>query len=157
MGRIAKTNTLEVNGDASKTTAGSWLSNSDARIKEEVETIDSALALTKIMALRPVSYRYIEEYEERYPEVRRRHKWVNFIAQEMAEVFPEAVMRTREDIRTRGGDPIAEDVLQVDVHDVNIHMVAALQEQQRQIEDLRATVDLLVKEKERAGRGGEGR
>ena len=39
MGRIAKTNTLEVNGDASKTTAGSWLSNSDARIKEEVPNI----------------------------------------------------------------------------------------------------------------------
>ncbi|QDZ18185.1 hypothetical protein A3770_01p07030 [Chloropicon primus] len=140
LGRIAKTNTLEVNGEASKTTAGSWLSNSDARIKERVETIVPEEALGKILALRPVSYAYIEAYAERYPEVRRRDKWVNFIAQEYAEVFPEAVMRTGEGISSKEGDVIADEILQVDVHDVNIHLVAALQAQQQQIEGLRERV-----------------
>ena len=144
MGRIPTTNTLEVNGDASKTTAGSWLSNSDERVKREVETIDPAVALSKVLALRPVSFKYIEEYSEKYPEVNRRDKWVNFIAQEYAQVFPEAVTETQEDIRDLGGRVIADKILQVDVHDVNIHLVAALQAQQSQISELQEKVDKLL-------------
>ena len=144
LGRIAKTNTLEVNGEASKTTAGSWLSNSDARIKENVETIDPEVALSKVLSLRPVSYSYTEGYREKYPEVGRRRRWVNFIAQEYAEVFPEAVTRTEERLWGDEGVEAAEGILQVDVHDVNIHLVAALQAQQRQIAALRSELDGLL-------------
>ena len=143
LGRVAKTNTLEVNGEASKTTAGSWLSNSDRRIKKDVETIDPEAALSKIMALRPVSYGYVAEYADKYPETKRRHKWVNFIAQEYAQVFPDAVLRTGEDLTSQDGRVIAEDILQVDVHDVNIHLVAALQAQQKQIQDLSLKIENL--------------
>ncbi len=163
IGRVPKTNALELNGDASKTTAGSWLSNSDARIKEAVETIPTGEALSKILALRPVSYRYVDAYARQHPEVARRERWVNFIAQEYAQVFPDAVWATQDRLTTggrsaegnvegnvEGGEEekvLAEDILQVDVHDVGIHVVAALQEQQKQIEALQAKVDQLLQDK----------
>ena len=146
LGRVAKTNTLEVNGEASKTTAGSWLSNSDRRVKYDIETIDPSFALSKILTLRPVSYKYIEEYSQKYPEVNRREKWVNFVAQEYAQVFPDAVHESNESIGGKDGHVIADRVLQVDVHDVNIHLVTAFQAQQKLIEDLQTRIDMLQRQ-----------
>jgi hypothetical protein len=88
VGRTPTTNPLEVEGDASKTVAGSWLANSDARIKTDVRTIEGALET--LAKLRPVAFRYTAEHRAKHPSIEDRdHN--NFIAQEYREVFPSPV------------------------------------------------------------------
>ena len=143
VGRLPSTNVFEVDGEASKATAGSWLVNSDARIKRDVERIATREALDKVMALRPVSYAYVDAYRHKHPSVDRRERWVSFIAQEYAAIFPDAVVETKDVLEDAHGNVLASNILQVDVHDATIHLVAALQEQQKQIEALRLRVDAL--------------
>ena len=120
--RVPSVNALEVDGAASKTAAGSWLANSDRRIKTQVRTITNALET--ISRIRPVAFRYTDEY-------RKAHKcledtvYYNVIAQEFAEVFPDAV--------TESGDKLSggEKILQVDTYPATIHALAAIQELHR--------------------------
>lgn len=113
IGRTPATYQLEVEGEASKTAGGSWQINSDARIKTDVRTIESALeTLTK---LRPVKFRYTAEHRAKHPSIEDRD-YNNFIAQEYREVFPDAV---KED----GGG-----LLSVDTYDVQPYLVRAAQE-----------------------------
>ncbi|MFC1475969.1 tail fiber domain-containing protein, partial [Candidatus Zixiibacteriota bacterium] len=60
IGRSPTANALEVEGNASKTTAGSWLANSDMRIKTDVQPLSDALTI--IEQLRPVQFMYTEDY-----------------------------------------------------------------------------------------------
>ena len=85
---IPTTNILEVNGDASKTTAGSWLANSDGRLKKNVETISEEKALDKILKLRGVTYQW-DDHATGYK--RPEGTQYGFIAQELMQVFPEKV------------------------------------------------------------------
>jgi len=113
-------NSLEVDGDASKTTAGFWNGNSDRRIKKNVETIGSALeALDKV---RLVSFEYTDEYRTAHPSIEER-SYMNVIAQEFAEVFPEYVKSSGE--KVPGSD---EEILQVDPYPLTIYSAAAIQE-----------------------------
>lgn len=82
-------NTLSVNGNASKSTAGSWLANSDRRLKKNIETITPKSALEKITSLRGVAYEWNDTQTgiERPTETQ-----YGFIAQEIMEVFPEKVI-----------------------------------------------------------------
>jgi hypothetical protein len=114
IGRLAPTNRLEVEGTASKTTAGSWLANSDRRIKQDVQSLSGALSL--INRLRPVQFKYTDSYREQHPSIDDR-TYVNFIAQEYQEVFPEDVKDSGE-----GG------LLQVDTYAAGIYAIAAIQE-----------------------------
>ena len=81
-------NTLSVNGNASKSTAGSWLANSDRRLKKNIETITPKEALEKITNMRGVTYQWNDNQTgiDRPTEVQ-----YGFIAQEIMEVFPEKV------------------------------------------------------------------
>ena len=81
-------NTLSVNGNASKSTAGSWLANSDRRLKKNIETITPKEALDKISNLRGVTYQWNDNQTgiDRPTEMQ-----YGFIAQEIMEVFPEKV------------------------------------------------------------------
>ncbi len=123
VGRTPTTNPLEVEGDASKTVAGSWLANSDARIKTDVRTIEGALET--LAKLRPVAFRYTAEHRAKHPSIEDRD-YNNFIAQEYREVFPAAV---KED---------GEGLLQVDTYDVQPYLVRAVQELAAAVADLRA-------------------
>ena len=49
-------NTLSVNGDASKTTAGDWLANSDRRLKKDIVHLDSKSMLDKLLKMQGVSF-----------------------------------------------------------------------------------------------------
>jgi hypothetical protein len=118
VGRAATTNILEVEGNASKTVAGSWLANSDARIKTGVKKI--AHALETIGRVRPVSFHYTAEYRTSHPSIEDK-EYYNVIAQEFAEVFPEAVKESGD---TLDGKPL----LQVDVHPAVITAISAIQE-----------------------------
>lgn len=84
------TNDLEVSGTASKATAGSWLANSDKRLKKNITTINPQEALKKIIRLRGVNY----EWDDNSTNINRPKGYqMGFIAQEIAEIFPEKVTK----------------------------------------------------------------
>ncbi len=88
IGRTPTTNDLEVAGTASKTTAGSWLANSDERLKTNIQTIGGETALNKLNQLRGVTYNWNDTKTgiERPENIQ-----YGFIAQELMKVFPEKV------------------------------------------------------------------
>ncbi|MEM6699384.1 MAG: tail fiber domain-containing protein, partial [Bacteroidota bacterium] len=51
-------NALEVNGNASKSTAGNWLANSDARLKKNIKVLNSAQALEQLLSLQGITYEW---------------------------------------------------------------------------------------------------
>jgi hypothetical protein len=117
--RTPAVNSLEVEGSASKTTAGSWLSNSDRRIKTEIQSITGALQ--KLDQVRLVDFRYTDEYRAAHPSIAD-VRYPNVIAQEFAEVFPDDVKNSGEVMAD--GSPI----LQVDTYPLIIYSAAAVQE-----------------------------
>lgn len=123
-GRVPTANRLEVEGEASKTTAGSWLANSDARLKENIFSIQNASAV--LLRLRPVGFQYNETFREKHPDISPSRIYYNFVAQEYQQVWPESV---QDD---------GEGYLQIDIHNVTPYLVAGFQDQQAIIEELKA-------------------
>jgi hypothetical protein len=60
-GHFSATNKLEVEGQASKTTPGSWVGNSDARLKKNIAPLNSHEMLDKLLALQGVSYEWNDD------------------------------------------------------------------------------------------------
>lgn len=123
IGRTPAVNALEVAGNASKSTAGSWLSNSDLRIKTEIESIEGALQ--KLDQVRLVDFRYTGDYLAAHPEITDR-RYPNVIAQEFARVFPDDVKRSGRKL------PDGSEILQVDTYPLTIYSAAAIQELHRE-------------------------
>jgi hypothetical protein len=119
IGRSPTTNRLEVEGNASKSTSGSWLANSDARIKQEIRSVSNALETLDRVHL--VEFRYTDDYRAQHPSVENR-SYLNVVAQEFAEVFPDYVKSSGEKL------PDGSEILQVDTHPLTIYSAAALQE-----------------------------
>jgi len=88
--RNPTTNTLEVEGEASKTTAGAFVANSDKRLKKDIETITGETALSKIEKMRGVTYLWDDD---KTGSKRPDGLQYGFIAQELMEVFPEKVTK----------------------------------------------------------------
>ena len=86
--RIPTTNILEVNGNASKTTAGDWLANSDRRLKKNIKTFNEEQALQKLLQMRGVTY---EWNDNQTGNNRPEGQQYGFVAQELQQVFPENV------------------------------------------------------------------
>src|SRR5208337_4523563 len=122
---------LEVEGTASKTTAGSWLANSDVRIKTDVEDIDDALAT--IRKLHPVRFRYTDSYKVKHPSIKD-HPYYNFIAQEYREIFPDSV---QDD---------GEGLLQMDSYNTTPYLVRAVQELSKQNDTLTEESQTAIKQ-----------
>ena len=127
--RTPAANALEVEGNASKTTASNWLANSDRRIKTDIAPITGAL--DKLAQVRLVDFRYTPEYRAAHPVIEDR-RYPNVIAQEFAEVFPDQVQESGE--LMADGSPI----LQVDTYPLTIYTAAAVQELQRSQQNLQA-------------------
>jgi len=126
IGRFATANRLEVEGDASKSVAGSWLANSDQRIKSEIRTITNALdTLDKV---RLVSFHYTGDYLAAHPGIANR-AYLNVVAQEFQQVFPECVKASGELMRDGG------QILQVDTYPLTIYSAAAVQELHRMLRE----------------------
>ncbi len=89
---VALPNTLSVNGDASKSTSGSWLANSDRRLKKEILSISGKEALNKINKMRGVTYLWNDDKTgiKRPTDIQ-----YGFIAQELKEVFPSKVSKDK--------------------------------------------------------------
>jgi len=118
---------------------GSWAATSDRRIKQDIAPIENAI--DTLLKLRPVSFRYTPEYralEHNLPD----KPYLGFIAQEFADVFPEAVSSTGR--RVPGapeGDP---SILALDSTPALITTVAAVQELATENADLRKQLDALA-------------
>ena len=122
IGLTPGTNALEVNGNASKSSAGAWLSNSDRRIKADIESISGALET--LDQVRLVDFRYSDDYLAAHPEIEDR-RYPNVIAQEFAQVFPDDVKSSGETL------PDGSEILQVDTYPLTIYSAAAVQELHR--------------------------
>ena len=120
--RVPTTNSLEVEGPASKSIAGNWASNSDRRIKCEIQPLTGALK--KLDQVHLVDFRYTEAYRAAHPDIADR-RYLNVIAQEFAEVFPEHVRGSGERL------PDGSEILQVDTYPLTIYSAAAVQELHR--------------------------
>ena len=117
-------NALEVEGNASKTTATAWLANSDRRIKQDIRPIDGALST--IRQVQPVSFQYTAAYRAEHPSITTQ-RYYNVIAQDFAKVFPDAVQRSGEHLPGAVKSKDTE-ILQVDTYPATITAIAAIQE-----------------------------
>ncbi|MBI2926536.1 MAG: tail fiber domain-containing protein [Verrucomicrobia bacterium] len=126
IGREPTGNRLEVAGTASKDVVGFWLANSDSRIKRDVQTVTNAL--DTLERVRLVSFRYTEQYRTDHPSIADR-RYLNVIAQEFREVFPDDVKSSGEKL------PNGEEILQVDTYPLTIYSAAAIQELHRKVAD----------------------
>jgi len=126
VGRVANTNALEVEGNASKSTAGSWLANSDRRVKTNIESVVGAL--DTLDRVRLVSFEYTDDYRKTHPGVNA-GRYLNVIAQEFAEVFPDHVKSSGEQLAD------GSEILQVDTYPLTIYSAAAIQELRKEKDD----------------------
>ena len=131
IGRTPATNKLEVEGSASKTTAGSWLANSDRRIKTEIQPLTNALE--KLDRVHLVDFRYTDDYRASHAGIEDK-RYLNVVAQEFAEVFPDHVQGSGEKL------PDGSEILQVDTYPLTIYSAAAVQELHRENEALKKQV-----------------
>ncbi|MBK9336326.1 MAG: tail fiber domain-containing protein [Lewinellaceae bacterium] len=88
LGRTASTNTLEVEGAASKSSAGSWVANSDARLKKNIAPLNSHEMLDRLLALQGVTY---EWNDDKTGSARPEGVQYGFTAQNIQTVFPTLV------------------------------------------------------------------
>jgi len=136
---------LDVVGTAGLSTGTAWTNTSDERIKTNIETIENGL--DKINQLRPISFNYSEDYLEQHQEIDSSKKYNSFLAQEYAEVFPDAVSvgGNLEKVIVEAAEGVAEekevvveDMLQFTPHDLNMYLVKAVQELSAKVEELEA-------------------
>jgi len=139
--RAPLANALEINGNASKSIAGDWLANSDARIKTDIQSVTDALET--LSRVRLVNFRYTDTYRAAHPEIANQ-RYLNVIAQEFREVFPEHVKSSGEKL------PDGSEILQVDTYPLTIYSAAAVQELHRELKqkqnaiaDLQSRLDRL--------------
>jgi hypothetical protein len=114
-----------------KTVAGSWLANSDRRIKTDIQNLTSALDI--MGRLRPVRFHYTADYKAKHSSIQDIF-YYNFIAQEFQEVFPDSVKDSGED-----------GILQVDTYNVIPYAVAAIQELKKKNDELENRIQILEK------------
>lgn len=117
---------------------GTLTQTSDARLKKEIADLPNALG--QVMSLRPRTYRYrISDF----PGMSLAEgKQFGLVAQEVAAVYPEIV---REVVAPAEKGKTAEKFLAVDYVKLIPVLVKAIQEQQAEIEALKAQVQQLQK------------
>jgi hypothetical protein len=115
------THLLVVNGTAAKPGGGSWVTWSDARLKDVLGDYDKGLE--EIAALKPVRFTYREDNPLNLPAD---NEFAGFIAQDVRTIFPEAV--------GEGEDGY----LYFDANSVNVAMVNAIRELKAENDRLRA-------------------
>jgi hypothetical protein len=131
-GRWPTANAFEVEGNASKTTAGSWLANSDIRIKRDIQDLDNALEV--VNRLHPVRFKYTDDYRKEHQDAIEDRYYYNYIAQEYQEIFPESVKDSGE-----------KGYLQIDTYNANIYAIAAIQELSKALSEKNERLDSLEK------------
>lgn len=104
------------------TTSGAYTSVSDARDKDNISPIGNVL--NNVMQLQPKSYHFKSDETDK--------KYIGFIAQDVEKLFPQLVYhRDAIDGQTR-------DQYMLDYSGFGVVAIGAIQEQQKQIQDLQA-------------------
>ena len=88
IGRTPTTNKLEVDGTASKSSAGDWVANSDARLKKNISPLDPEQMIDKLLTLKGVTY---EWNDDKTGTERPEGIQYGFTAQNISEAFPSLV------------------------------------------------------------------
>ena len=163
--RDAVSNNMELEGDASKTTSGSWLANSDIIIKKDIIPLNGDTAINKMKLLQPVEFRYKDSYVQAHPSIDPNRCYFGFVAQEFQQVFPCCVKAVKDRqyadiidpaIVNSDGLPIPQknpnnyingdvdgelkDILSIDIHASNIYLVSAVKRLIERVETLEATI-----------------
>lgn len=123
IGTAAPTDTLSVNGTASKTGGGSWAVFSDERLKNIKGSFNSGLKA--VMQLRPLRFEYTRNNAL---GLKSEREHVGFGAQAVQKIIPEAVTRNENGYLQINNDPILWTMLN------------AIKEQQKEIEQLKGQV-----------------
>src|ERR1700752_806718 len=132
IGTNAPDQMLSVNGNASKVGGGSWQTFSDERLKNIKGQFRTGL--NAVMQLRPLRY----EYKKDNPlGINSDQEYVGFGAQAVQKIIPEAVSATQSGYLMVNNDPIIWT------------MVNAIQEQQKQLEQLKKEIQQLRSAKAR--------
>jgi hypothetical protein len=118
---------LTLNGQPGANGYTAWTNYSDLRLKENIEPLVNTNILDKINSLNPVTFNYNEA--SGYNEETRSRRISGFIAQELQEIFPEMV----GNITLNG-----EEYLDTNLSNLSLYLVKAIQEQQAQIDELKA-------------------
>ena len=79
---------LEVEGNASKSSTGDWLANSDARLKKNIQSLESKLMLEKLLSLQGITYEWNDSQTGTKRPLGIQY---GFTAQNIQQVFPELV------------------------------------------------------------------
>ncbi len=110
---------LEVNGNASKSTPGNWLGNSDARLKKNIRPLDPEESLAKLLQLKGVTYEWNDTVTGLY---RPRGMQYGLLAQDIQKVFPQFVVEDAHGyLQTSYGtfDPIILEGIRAIDHNIN--------------------------------------
>lgn len=92
IGRTAMTNMLEVSGDASKSSPGDWMANSDARLKKNILNLIPNESLDQLLSLQGITY----EWNDTHTGITRPTQLqYGFTAQNILKVFPTLVKEDR--------------------------------------------------------------
>lgn len=133
----APTHILDVVGTAGLSTGTLWTNTSDRRIKRDIKHIENPYE--KIMALNPVSFHYIDEWND-HKNMEDRIRY-GYIAQEYQEVFPEDVSMMDEGNEWKG-----HRLLELSPESVVPHLVATNQQLIRDNENQAAQIKVLTEQ-----------
>ena len=127
---------------AAKPVSSVWNVVSDERVKIDVSSVTGGLA--KINNLRPVKFKYIDDYCDCHDGVTSDTYYYNFIAQEVAVEFPEAVTESGQNILDHETDELlVENVKVLDAHMINVYLVSAIKELKDELDAAKARITIL--------------
>jgi len=114
-----------------------WYNSSDMRLKKDIADLDPSMGLETIMRLRPVTYHW------RTGDTTKTE--LGFIAQDVEKVLPELVGKGLdvETVRDDGTKEKITDVRTLSYANFVVPLIKAVQQQQGQIEELKAANDNL--------------
>ena len=136
-GFTGPTHLLHVGGVA-RSTSSTWATTSDVRVKENIQSLNNG-SLDKIMQLNPVTYNWKKDYFENTKGLKENN--TGFVSQELEQVFPEMI----DVVEEKFGEQTISDFRLLNLSDLPVHLVKAIQEQQELIEQMRKEIDELKK------------
>jgi len=111
-------------------TTGVYTSLSDARLKTNIQSMESVLPKLKTLDAKRYEYKFNNPNHV---------KSIGFLAQDVQTVFPELVM-----VNTTGeGNPMVDNQLTMDYSGLSVIAIKAIQEQQAVIEELKKEIEIL--------------
>ena len=127
---------------AGKPVSSVWSVVSDSRVKTDVTDVTGGL--DKIVNLRPVKFKYIGDFCHCHTGVDPDTYYYNFIAQEVAVEFPEAVTNSGVDLKDHETDEVlVTDVKHLDSHMINVYLVSAIKEIKAELDIAKARITQL--------------